>query len=411
MGASSATAARSRKRLLVGVVVAVALTGAGVGALADGSAFTLGAASVESDGGSASEATIDVVAGDPANVRNSAGDAGVVAGSLGGTLTVVETTDRVEFVVQTRLPDGSWAVTATATATSVPPGPFDLATQVGGANTTYLDAAQSDGFDVQTPGTVAVRRGAVAVTARLFVDGQEVAAVTDVDGYAFAVDRPAGSVVSLGTADTEPAATGGGDTGGSDSPADAPDSLNRARTSTGATDQIVGAAGGTGGPSDGGTLSGSTSSASDSENSSQTATVLFGADDVVPGSTGTSSAVLEPPREEMRVLNVTVGAAIDAENGLTEPESEVDDTPADGELSERLDVRVFLVRESGVREYVAGSEDGFVSLAAAAGTTTEIEFGPAEPLSLVVEWRIDPRVGNEIQSDSTTGSVHYRFTS
>jgi hypothetical protein len=396
MNSSGVPATLSRKHLLVLVVIAMALTGAGVGALSDGFTLSRGAPSAGA-GDAAPVATIEVTASDPADVRNDAGDVGAVSGTLGGTLTLAEGADRVEFVVQTRLPNGTWAVAASGTATGVPAGQLTLAPGVGGPNTTYLDAAQSDGFDVQTPGTVAVRRGAIAVTARLFVGGEVIATVTDVDGYELTVDRPAPATVSFAPVE-ESATDENSDSNGASDPIDA-------------TRRTVAQSGS---ESDGGPGSGSGAGASDAgetADSTTPTTAFFGAGDVVPGSAGKSAAVLEPTSAEMTTLAVTVGAAIDAENGVTEPESVVDETPEEGELSSELDVRIVLVRESGDRRYVVGGADTFVPLATAAGTTASMAIEPNEPVSLVVEWRIDPTVGNEIQSDSTTASIHYRFTS
>ncbi|RLM88326.1 hypothetical protein D3D02_12200 [Halobellus sp. Atlit-38R] len=397
MTPSGVPATLSRKHLLAVVVIAMALTGAGVGVLSDGFTLSRGPGPAEVGDAAAPLATIKVTASDPVAIRNDAGDVGVVSGTLGGTLTLAEGADRVEFVVQTRLPNGTWAVAASGTATGVPAGQLNLEPGVGGPDTIYLDAAQSDGFDVQEPGTVAVRRGAIAVTARLFVGDEVIATVTDVDGYELTVDRPAPATMSFAPVDESATEENSDATGASDPT----DTTRRTITQTGSG-------------SDGGPESGSGADASDADettDSTTPTTAFFGTGDVVPGSAGKSAAVLEPTSAEMTTLEVTVGAAIDAENGVTEPESVVDETPEDGELSSELDVRIVLVRESGDREYVAGSADAFVPLSTAAGATASLAIEPNEPVSLVVEWRIDPTVGNEIQSDSTTASIHYRFTS
>ena len=138
-------------------------------------------------------------------------------------------------------------------------------------------------------------------------------------------------------------------------------------------------------------------------------TALFGAQDVLPGSRGTSTAQLSNPRDESVTATFAVGGAVDDENGLTEPEATVDDTATQGELSDHLAVRIAITRESGGRSYLVGSTDGYVSLADAAETTRSLELDPNETVSVVVEWRVDAAVGNEIQSDRTTLSVHCAF--
>lgn len=394
-----------RSRLLAALVVVVVLTGAGVGAIAGGPALTGGVSPPPGIGGAAPpDADIDVVATDPADVRDANGDAGVVSGRLGGTLTLREDVDRVEFVVQTRLPDGTWTVIGRASAAPVPGGRLDLGPVVGGA-TTFLDATQSDGFDVDTPGSVATREGAVAVTARLYVAGDLRGTVTGVDTYAFRVDRPAPTTLSVGPGSPATGSDAPGGDGGFDpeSPQSdgqrgggTPDDDRRGMQSTGAPASESG-----GGPAP---------EAPDAAPGTVT-TALFGAADVVPGSSGTASEPLTSPRPEMESLRVTVGTAVDDENGRTEPEMAIDRTPGSGELSAHLDVRILLVRESGQQRYVVGGPGSFVPLAAAIGASESIPIADAEDVTLVVEWRISPAAGNEIQTDGTSLTIHCEFTS
>ncbi|MDQ2053897.1 hypothetical protein [Halobellus sp. H-GB7] len=378
-------------KLLAVVVLATVLGGVGAGFVStDIFDATTQPSPAPLGGDSASEvAGITVTATDPSNVRNEAGDAGVVAGALGGRLDLERDVSRVDFVVRSRLPNGTWVVVDRASVESIQSGTdaIDLATVVGGPNTTYLGQTQSDGFDVATPGSTARRDGAVAVTARLYADGQRVATVTDTDGYAFVVDRPAGRTVG---GPNENTVTASGD--GASTPND------QAETRSDST----GSAGGGAGGSDGG------SETEDGAEANRT-TALFGAQDVLPGSRGTSAAQLSNPRGESVTATFAVGGAVDDENGLTEPEATVDDTATQGELSDHLAVRIAITRESGGRSFLVGSTDGYVSLADAAETTRSLELDPNETVSVVVEWRVDAAVGNEIQSDRTTLSVHCTF--
>ncbi|WP_256545051.1 hypothetical protein [Halobellus inordinatus] len=374
-------------KLLAVVVLATVLGGVGAGFVStDIFDATTQPSPAPLGGDSASEvAGITVTATDPSNVRNEAGDAGVVAGALGGRLDLERDVSRVGFVVRSRLPNGTWVVVDRASVESIQSGTdaIDLATVVGGPNTTYLDHTQSDGFDVATPGSTARRDGAVAVTAHLYADGQRVATVTDTDGYAFVVDRPAGRTVG-GPNENTVTASGDG----------ASSSNDQSETRSDSTRSAGGGAGG-----------------SETENGAEAnrTTALFGAQDVLPGSRGTSTAQLSNPRDESVTATFAVGGAVDDENGLTEPEATVDDTATQGELSDHLAVRIAITRESGGRSYLVGSTDGYVSLADAVETTRSLELDPNETVSVVVEWRVDAAVGNEIQSDRTTLSVHCTF--
>ncbi|SDY10356.1 hypothetical protein [Halobellus clavatus] len=414
MGARDAADGISRSRLLLVVVLGVALMGAGAGALSGGGAllenrpFGIGSDSALSDA-----PQLTVAAADPVDVRNDAGDVGTVTGSLGGSLVVRDDVDRIELLVRSRLPDGSKVESTRLTTGAVTAGTVDIGSTVGGPGTVYLDADQSDGFDVAVPGSVAVRRGAISVTARLFATDGTVTSVNAADEYEFTVDRPAARVVSFGSGDergTPTVETGLGvdrDSVGTPSRGDAGPSLS-VQTAGGGT---------TGGSGSGGT---SDADGTDAEREGSTdgtggtgtpTTALFTAGGVMPGSSGGSETIFGPPDPGQDTLLLTVGGVVDNENGLTEPEAEVDDTPSVGELSANLDIRIVVVRESGVRRYVAGGSNAFVPLASVSGASESVPVGANETVSVGFEWRIDSVVGNEIQGDSTTLSVHGRFTS
>ncbi|MFB6251862.1 MAG: hypothetical protein ABEI27_09320 [Halobellus sp.] len=398
----------SRSRLLMVVALGVALMGAGAGALSENTPFGIGP-----DGALSDPPQLTVVAADPIDVRTDAGDVGTVTGSLGGSLVVREDVDRIELVVHSRLSDGSWVEINRLTIGAVTAETVDLGTTVGGPGTVYLDADQSDGFDVAVPGSVAVRRGAISVTARLFATDGTVTSVEAADEYEFVVERPAARVVSFGSGNergTPTVETGfdvDQDPVGTPSRGDAGPSLSAQATG-----------GGTTGGSGGGSISDADSTDGEREGSTDgtegpgtPTTALFTAGGVMPGSSGSSETVFGPPNPEQDTLLVTVGVVVDDENGLTEPEAEVDGTPTVGELSANVDVRIVIVHESGARRYVAGGSNAFVPLASVSEASESVPVGANETVSIVVEWRIDGAVGNEIQGDSTTLSVHGRFTS
>ncbi|WP_049984804.1 hypothetical protein [Halobellus rufus] len=402
-------------QLFVVAVAAVVIVGASPGFLVD--TLQGGPGDLEPPGasdarGSATE--IDVTASDPANVRDDDGTVGVVAGRLGGTVTLDRPVDRVDIVVRSRLPNGSWVVLERAAVEPAGAESIDLTEAVGGSEFVYLDRDRSSGFDVDTPGSTARREGAVSVTARVHVDGDVIDTVTDADGYAFLVDRPAATTVDAGATGSESSdSDAGSDERGTDDGQSA--SAAASVESTQPTDGDAEPAGGNGHP-DGGSESHGTDASDgvgdgDGTDGDETdrRTLLFGTGDALPGSTGSDSAVVSNPAEEEVTATFAVGAPIDEENGITEPESAVDDTPDVGELSEHLDVRIRI--ETGDGETIAVGGDGFVSLADAAGASRSIRLDPDESVTVVVEWRISSDVGNEIQSDSTTLSVHGSFES
>lgn len=416
MSAPDLDAGLSRKRLVLAVLFVSAMA-AGASALSGGLPFVGGSAvAVGPVGGIglAGDATaVRVVAADPVDVVNDSGEAGVVNGRLAGSLVVADDADRVDFLVRSRLPDGTWVDVERATRRDVAAGEVDLGAVFG--ETVYLDGDQSDGFDVAERGSAAVREGAVSVTATLYLPDGTAETVTGVDTYRFTVDRPASAVVSVGVSEEV-------DLQSEKSPGESGSSSEQSEPSGGpAASNAVGAGtvgggggsfggGGQGGPAGEPTAPGEESTVGDGSTPTR-ATALFGVGTALPGDGGESAVVLQNPDPDFGNLMVSVGAVVDEENGLTEPESEVDNTADVGELSEHLDVRVFVLRDSGERRYVVGGPNDFVALAAASGEEDTFAVAADESVSLVVQWRIDGDVGNEIQSDGTTLSIHALFTS
>ncbi|MGQ4555650.1 hypothetical protein [Halobellus sp. GM3] len=409
----------SRTQLLA-IVVTIAVGGVAAGLLtnapiaADGQPSPIGSTAESVPG-----ATLEITAADPANVRNEAGDAGEVSGTLDGTLAVERPVDRVAFVVWGRLPNGTWSVLERDSVESVPPGTISVGDAVGGPGTTYLGAELSDGFDVDVPGSTARREGFVSVTARLYVDGERVATVTDTDGYAFLVDRPAERTTVAGDGGVASGASAtdvetGDDTGwgiaGASTAGSAGSTAGPDESSDGDTSPQNGADGSLDGPGEDDARS-ETDTGGDEDAQADRTTALFGTGNAVPGSSDSSSARLANPADDAVTAQFAVGAPLDRENGLTEPESDVDDTPDVGELSDNLDVRITLEREDGERVALVGGDGAYVPLADAAGSTRSVDLDPDEAVTVIVEWRIDGDVGNEIQSDSTTLSVHATFES
>ena len=102
------------------------------------------------------------------------------------------------------------------------------------------------------------------------------------------------------------------------------------------------------------------------------------------------------------------------ENGQNEPEAEVDDTGGDpgrgaGELEDALEVRITAVDGDGSRRYVFGDGDTYHPLQRLGSEPVSIaELDPDETVTIVIEYRVLPEAGNEIQSDSIV--VDFGFT-
>jgi len=138
---------------------------------------------------------------------------------------------------------------------------------------------------------------------------------------------------------------------------------------------------------------------------------LVAASNTYPGDEGAGELTVENVGGRAGKLYVTVTSIGDLENGLTEPESEVDDTGGDpgagnGELAEALEVRLAIVVD-GERTYLAGGPNTWVTMeqlgdCSRAGGMT---FPPGTKGRLVLEYRVPRSAGNEIQSDAVTVTV------
>ncbi|WP_336023159.1 hypothetical protein [Halobellus salinisoli] len=415
-------------QMLVVAVAALAVVGAGPGLISDalsGGPDQLAPPGVSDSRGPTAE--IGVTTADPPNVRNDEGTAGVVAGTVGGSLMLDQPADRVDLVVRSRLPNGSWTVQHRTSIEPVDAREIALDEALG-PRFTYLDGDQSNGFDVDTPGSSVRRTGAISVTARLFVDGEEIESVTDTDEYGFFVDRPAATTTDT-TAD-ERESSGSEDEGDESRSSQSSTSETDVRSAGDGPAKSDGTVGGSGDSGDGGdgdespdvgdagdSVRDDDAGDDSSEDEADRRTLLFGTDNALPGSTGEDTVTVSNPADEAVTATVAVGAPIDEENGLTEPESEVDETPEVGELSEYLDVKIWVETEDGRQRNVVGGDgnviggNGYVPLADAAESSKSLDLDPDESVTVVVEWRIAGDVGNEIQSDSTTLSVHCSFES
>lgn len=138
--------------------------------------------------------------------------------------------------------------------------------------------------------------------------------------------------------------------------------------------------------------------------------------DALPGDSGTASTTLANDGDGTGQLRIASISIVDHENGVTEPESEVDDTPADGELSEHLEIRIAFVGSGGGETYLLGTSGGtggYVPLADLEGSAPSGEYVLAggEQVTVRTDWRLPRETGNVIQSDDVTFDVTFELRS
>jgi len=161
-----------------------------------------------------------------------------------------------------------------------------------------------------------------------------------------------------------------------------------------------GNSGGVGGGPGGGGEAGSTATPSDRLVVTADGPLLDD-EDVLPGAAGIGRRTVESNTSEDGEVWITELTVEDREEGVTEPESKVDDSTEDGELPENLEVRIVLEHEDGYVNYVLGTEDGFERLVdlqdRAPSAATPLLSG--DRTDVTVYWRLPAEAGNEVQSD------------
>ncbi|WP_135806121.1 hypothetical protein [Halorussus marinus] len=299
----------------------------------------------------APNATLALSASDPPTVRNDDGAVERIAGNLTGALdwTAGANVTRVALVVQTWTPDSEWRESRRV---EVEPNGSSLAVEaaLGGTELVYAEGDRASEFDVDEDGANVSREGFVSVTGVLFdANGTELDRVSTVDGYAVRViNEEAPTVYAFGGSDGEPSVRLGD---GEAAPA------------------VLDVAG------------------------------------VAPGYSGEGRLAITNDGDDEGVLRASITAIAERENGLTEPERAVDDSPSSGELAAALDVRISLEDESGETvAYLAGDDSSYVALGSQSPEqlSARTRLDARETVDLVAEWRVDADVGNEIQSDSVS---------
>jgi len=124
---------------------------------------------------------------------------------------------------------------------------------------------------------------------------------------------------------------------------------------------------------------------------------------LAPGDDGQNRLHLENVGNASGDLSLkTVDLQANVENGVTEPEAAVDDSPRKGELAENLLLTLRVNRTGGQDSYLYGTGSGSRSLASLAkeDRTGHVDvLDPGEQAEIVVDWHVPGSTGNEIQSD------------
>jgi len=124
---------------------------------------------------------------------------------------------------------------------------------------------------------------------------------------------------------------------------------------------------------------------------------------LAPGDDGQERLILENAGNgsgDLSLTNVIVRA--DAENGVTDPEAAIDNSPNEGELAENLLLKLRVNRTDEPDTYLSETGAGPQTLAALANEGRSDHVGvldPGERVEIVVDWRVPASTGNEIQSD------------
>jgi hypothetical protein len=159
-----------------------------------------------------------------------------------------------------------------------------------------------------------------------------------------------------------------------------------------------GSSGGGGAPADGGGDSGSSGNLS---LVTQGSAVLLQVGELAPGDTESGSVVVRNSGSAAGTLGIAEVNVTDDENGLREPERELGDTTATGELSEHLEVRLWITYANGTTEYLAGSATSTVTLATLDGASEQGTRAVAggDQATVEIEVTLPESTGNEVQSD------------
>ncbi|GCF14647.1 hypothetical protein Harman_25820 [Haloarcula mannanilytica] len=133
----------------------------------------------------------------------------------------------------------------------------------------------------------------------------------------------------------------------------------------------------------------------------QGSAVLLQVGGLAPGDTESGSVVVRNSGSVAGTLGVVDVNVTDDENGLREPERALGDTTATGELSDHLEVRLWITYANGTTEYLAGSDTSTVTLATLDGAAEQGTRAVAggDQATVEIEVTLPESTGNEVQSD------------
>jgi predicted ribosomally synthesized peptide with SipW-like signal peptide len=141
----------------------------------------------------------------------------------------------------------------------------------------------------------------------------------------------------------------------------------------------------------------------------QGSVVVLNVGPLAPGDSGSNTWIAKNVGSIAGKLSLTVSAITNNDNGLTEPESEVDTTggAGEGELGQYLNVVLWVDLDSdGVKDVGEVLYSG--TLNGMAGTYSNVAILPKEwSAPIILEWSIDSGVGNVIQSDSASFDITF----
>lgn len=134
---------------------------------------------------------------------------------------------------------------------------------------------------------------------------------------------------------------------------------------------------------------------------------MLDVDGIYPGLSGSGSTTVQSTATEDGELRVTNVSVEDFENGINDPESDVDDSPNEGELSEHLEVKIALDHEDRPPEYVLGTEEGYETLTTLRNSppSSAVPLDPDEEMDVLVEWQLPEETGNVVQTDGVEFDV------
>jgi predicted ribosomally synthesized peptide with SipW-like signal peptide len=134
---------------------------------------------------------------------------------------------------------------------------------------------------------------------------------------------------------------------------------------------------------------------------------------VVPGNSGESTVTVKNAGSLTGYLDVGVVSVTDKENGVQEPEEDVDpDGSASGELADALDVQAWVDGPRGT-SYLCPSFDGKEPLSSVFVTgevhSLNYRLEPGEEATFHLDWLLPDSVGNEVQSDIAGLDLAFQF--